>query len=355
MPKKVLIVDDSALVRKQLREMIESLNFDIEIAKNGKEAVEKACAEDYDVITMDVNMPIMDGLTAVGEIMKKNPSAILMVSSLTSEDASTTIEAMELGAIDYIAKPGTMNVGKRENREEILEKVEALSKISKRRLKRGIRRPVLRERRTSRTTQSAVNTTKADSRDISKVLLIGSSTGGPGLIEQICSSLPSSFSYPVCVVQHMPEQFTKAFAERLDRVSVLPVHESSHNQELLPGNVYVARGGVHMHFAKKVSGKYVIREEKDANERFFQPSVDEMLFSALKTFGGSSLIGVILTGIGDDGADGMVAIKKDGAYTIGESEASATVYGMPKEAYDRGGVMEQLDFSQIVKKIVTLK
>ncbi len=351
MPKKVLIVDDSALVRKQLREMIEPLGFDIQIAKNGQEAVDKACAEDFDVITMDVNMPVMDGLSAVGEIMKKNPSAILMVSSLTSEDASTTIEAMELGAIDYIAKPGTMNVGKRENRDEILEKVQALSKISKRRLKRTQRRPVVRERRV----RNVEAVSGADSRDIKKVLLIGSSTGGPGLIEQICASLPSNFSYPVCVVQHMPEQFTKAFAERLNRVSVLPVHESSHNQELLPGNVYVARGGVHMHFAKKVSGKYVIREEKDINNQFFQPSVDEMLFSALKTFGGSKLIGVILTGIGDDGADGMVALKKDGAYTIGESEASATVYGMPKEAYDRGGVMEQLDFSQIVKKIVTFR
>ncbi len=351
MPKKVLIVDDSALVRKQLREIIATLNFDIDIAKNGQEAVEKASEEDFDVITMDVNMPIMDGLTAVGEIMKKNPSAILMVSSLTSEDASTTIEAMELGAIDYIAKPGTMNVGKRENRDEILEKVEALSKISKRRIKRGMRRAPVRERRS----RSVETISTADSRDISKVLLIGSSTGGPGLIEQICTSLPSSFSYPVCIVQHMPEQFTKAFAERLNRVSVLPVHESSHNQELLPGNIYVARGGVHMHFAKKVSGKYVIREEKDANKQFFQPSVDEMLFSALKTFGGANLIGVILTGIGDDGADGMVAIKKDGAYTIGESENSATVYGMPKEAYDRGGVMEQLDFSQIVKKIVTFR
>ncbi|MEA1919029.1 MAG: chemotaxis-specific protein-glutamate methyltransferase CheB [Campylobacterota bacterium] len=352
MSKKVLIVDDSALVRKQLREMIETLGFEIEIAKNGQEAVNLATETDFDVITMDVNMPVMDGLSAVKKIMEVNPSAILMVSSLTSEDASTTIEAMELGAIDYIAKPGTMNVGKRENREEILEKVEALSKVSRRRLKRQIRRPVLRERK-ERTRTREVSTT--DSRDISKVLLIGSSTGGPGLIEQICAALPASYSYPVCVVQHMPEQFTKAFAARLDRVSALPVHESSHNMELLPGNVYVARGGVHMHFAKKVSGKYVIREEKDVNDQFFQPSVDEMYHSALKTFGGANLVGVILTGIGDDGAKGLLAIKKDGGYTIGESEASATVYGMPKVAYDIGGVMEQLDFNQIVKKIVTFK
>jgi two-component system chemotaxis response regulator CheB len=350
--KKLLIVDDSALVRKQLREMIEPLGFEIDVAKNGQEAVDKATATDFDVITMDVNMPVMDGLTAVGEIMKSNPSAILMVSSLTSDDASTTIEAMELGAIDYIAKPGTMNVGKRENREEILEKVQALSRISRRRLRRNNRRPAVRERKRRESTAAAVS---ADSRDINKVLLIGSSTGGPGLIEQICASLPQSYAYPVCIVQHMPEQFTKAFAERLDRVSTLPVHESSHNMELLPGNVYVARGGVHMHFAKKVSGKYVIREEKNDNNKFFQPSVDEMMHSALNTFGGGNLISVILTGIGDDGADGMVAIKKAGGYTIGESEESATVYGMPKEAFDRGGVMEQLDFSQIVKKLVTFK
>jgi two-component system chemotaxis response regulator CheB len=352
MSKRVLIVDDSALVRKQLREMIASLDFDIEIAKNGKEAVQKATAEDFNVITMDVNMPVMDGLSAVKEIMSANPTPILMVSSLTSEDASTTIEALELGAIDYIAKPGTMNVGKRENREEILEKVEALSKITKRQLRRKNRRVVLRERPKRAQVRDEV---VADSRDITKVLLIGSSTGGPGLIEQICASLPASYSYPVCIVQHMPEQFTKAFATRLDRVSVLPVHESSHNQELLPGNIYVARGGVHMHFAKKVSGKYVIREEKNMNDQFFQPSVDEMYFSALKTFGGSRLIGIILTGIGDDGAKGLLEIKKDGGYTIGESEASATVYGMPKVAYDIGGVMEQLDFNQIVKKVVTFK
>ncbi len=354
MSKKVLIVDDSALVRKQLKEMIEILDFEIEVAKNGLEAVELLRNNNYDVITMDVNMPVMDGLTAVKKIMEINPTPILMVSSLTSEDASTTIEALELGALDYIAKPGTMNVGKRENREDILEKVQQLSNIPKRRLERMRRNPQLRERPT-RSRERTESVSSAQSKEIKNILLIGASTGGPGLIEQICASLPASYSYPVCVVQHMPEKFTKAFAERLDRVSVLPVHESAHNMELLPGNIYVARGGVHMHFAKKVSGKYVIREEKNDNGRFFQPSVDEMYLSALKVFGGQNIVAVILTGIGDDGADGMVAIKKEGGYTIGESEASATVYGMPKEAYDRGGVMEQLDFQQIVRKIVTFK
>jgi two-component system chemotaxis response regulator CheB len=153
----------------------------------------------------------------------------------------------------------------------------------------------------------------------------------------------------------MPAQFTSAFAMRLNRASALNVHESAQNMELLPGNIYVARGGVHMNFSKKVSGKVVIREDKVKGEHFFQPSVDEMLYSALEVFGASNLIGVILTGIGDDGADGMVKLRKAGAYTLGESERTAVVYGMPKEAYERGGVMEQLDFPQILKKIAILK
>lgn len=354
MPKKVLIVDDSALVRKQLSEIIDTLGYEITVAKNGKEAVEKAVAEQYDVITMDINMPVMDGLEAVKRIMKEQPSAILMVSSLTTEDATITMDALELGAIDYIAKPGTMNVGKTQNREEILQKVQSLSRIPVRRLKRRHAKPVQRERHVARR-QTSQESNPLTSKDIEKVVLIGSSTGGPGLIEQICSSLPADYKYPVCIVQHMPEQFTKAFAQRLDRASALPVHETARNMELLPGNIYLARGGVHLNFVKKVSGKIVIRENSEKGNNFFQPSVHEMMISALDVFNGKKLVGVILTGIGDDGADAMVKLKNSGAYTLGESEESATVYGMPKEAYDRGGVMEQLDFKNILKKIVTLR
>lgn len=351
MAKKVLIVDDSALVRKQLKEIISSLNFEIEIAKNGKEAVEKATTFQYDVITMDINMPIMDGLEAVKQIMQKQPTAILMISSLTTEDASITMDALDLGAVDYIAKPGTLNVGKDENRDDILQKVKSLSRISPRRLKRNSIRKNTRERKQPK----ELEVSRGTSLDITKVVLIGSSTGGPGLIEQICSSLPANYKYPVCIVQHMPEQFTKAFAQRLDRASALPVYESSQNMELIPGNIYVARGGVHLHFTKKVSGKIVIREDKLKGDNFFQPSVNEMMFSAMKVFDAKNLVGVILTGIGDDGADAMVELKQNGAYTLAESEKSATVYGMPREAYERGGVMEQLDFMQILKTIATLK
>ena len=354
MAKKVLIVDDSALVRKQLSEMIETLDFEIETAKNGKDAVDKATATQYDVITMDINMPIMDGIEAVKQIMEAKPTPILMISSLTTEDATITMDALDFGAVDYIAKPGTMNVGKRENREDILQKVKSLSRISPRRLKRKSARPLARERRRAESVTRS-NEVALSSMDITKVVLIGSSTGGPGLIEQICSSLPANYKYPVCIVQHMPEQFTKAFAQRLDRASILNVYESAQNMELLPGNIYVARGGVHMNFAKKVSGKIVIREDKNKGKNFFQPSVNDMMFSALEVFDAKNLVGVVLTGIGDDGADAMVKLKSGGAYTLGESESSATVYGMPREAYDRGGVMEQLDFKDILKKIATLK
>jgi len=354
MAKKVLIVDDSALVRKQLSEMITTLGYEIETAKNGQEAVDKAIAVQYDIITMDINMPVMDGVEAVKIIMTEKPTPILMISSLTTADASITMDALDLGAIDYIAKPGTMNVGKNENRVEILQKVKTISRISPRRLKRKVTGVQSRPRRSASVSEQQASDSRS-SLDITKVVLIGSSTGGPGLIEQICSSLPANYKYPVCIVQHMPEQFTQAFAQRLANSTILPVHETEQNLELLPGNIYLARGGIHMNFAKKVSGKIVIRENKTKGNTFFQPSVNEMLNSAVDVFDGKNIVGVILTGIGDDGADGIVKIRKQGGYTLGESEDSATVYGMPREAYERGGIMEQLDFKNILKKIATLK
>lgn len=351
--KRILIADDSALVRKQITEIIAELGFEVDTARNGAEAVEKATASQYDVITMDINMPIMDGLTAVRKIMQVRPTPILMISSLTTESAQITMEALDAGAVDYISKPGTMNVGRNENAEDIVQKVKSLSRIPPRRLKTITRRSVVRERPQS--VREATRTENKSTADVTKILLIGASTGGPGLIEQICTALPATFGYAVCIVQHMPEQFTAAFATRLDKNSTLPVVEAKDHMELYPGNIYLARGGVHMHFGKKVTGRVVVREEQKKGNRFFQPSVDEMFMSALKVFSGDQIVGVLLTGIGDDGANGMVAIKQAGGFTIGESEETATVYGMPKEAYDRGGVSQQLPFPKIVRALQTLR
>ena len=351
--KTVLVVDDSALVRKQLRGLIEELGFEVDIARNGQEAVDKVAQENYAVITMDVNMPVMDGLTAVKEIMKINPTPILMVSSLTSDDAPTTMEALENGAIDYVAKPGTFNVGLADTGDDLIQKIKSLSRVNRRRLLQMLEQKEARKR--EHKTHQPRSLPQRSSRDIKKVLLIGASTGGPGLIEDICAILPEGFDMPVCIVQHMPEKFTEAFAKRLEKVANLPVVESKANEELIPGVIYIAKGGTHLHFAKKVSGKVVLRHETDKNGRFFQPSVDEMMLSAVQVFDAKNLIGVLLTGIGDDGAEGMVAIKKGGGFTIAESERTATVYGMPKEAYDRGGVSEQLDFPDILKRLQVLK
>ncbi|MCF6329939.1 MAG: chemotaxis-specific protein-glutamate methyltransferase CheB [Sulfurimonas sp.] len=352
MAKKILIVDDSALVRKQLTDMIKELGYEIDTAKNGQEAVDKATATQYDVITMDINMPIMDGLEAVKQIMAKKPTAILMVSSLTTADASITMDALDLGAIDYISKPGTMNVGRSQNTESIIQKVKSLSRIPTRRLK--VRKAAPKRKRKV-VKSSSKYSENLSSIDIEKIILIGSSTGGPRLIDQICSSLPQNYKYPICIVQHMPEQFTSSFASRLNRNSVLDVHETSNNMEILPGNIYLARGGVHLRFNKKISGKIVVREEQDKGKSFFQPSVDDMMNSVLDVLKPSQVIGVLLTGIGDDGAIGMLNIKNAGGYTIGESEHSATIYGMPKVAFDNGGVSQQLDFKQILHKIITFK
>ena len=213
MAKKVLIVDDSALVRKQLTEIISTLDFEIDTAKNGQEAVDKATSMQYDVITMDINMPVMDGIEAVKQIMEKEPTAILMVSSLTTADATITMDALDLGAIDYIAKPGTMNVGKNENREEILQKVKSLSRIPKRRLKNRTIKLVQIDKPSVSASEIVEQTT--DSRDIEKVILIGASTGGPGQIEKIISNLPILKSTSIIIAQHMVEGFLDSLTSRL--------------------------------------------------------------------------------------------------------------------------------------------
>lgn len=353
MSKRILVVDDSALVRKHLGELISGAGYTVEFAKNGQEAVDLATAEDYDAITMDINMPVKDGLSALAEILEQNPTPVLMVSSLTTEDAPSTIEALDIGAIDYVAKPGTMRVNVDENGDEILEKLEAVSRISKRRLARRLQNAFKPAPRREREKEEKAPVAKAG--PAKSVLLIGSSTGGPNLIEEICASFPADYPHAVCIVQHMPEKFTAAFANRLDGVSALPVREHQHNEELQAGSVYVARGGTHMHFTKKVSGKIVMRDGKAEVKRYFTPSVDEMFFSALEVFSGNQMMAVELTGIGDDGADGMVAIKNAGGYTIAESEETATVYGMPKAAFERGGTCEVLPFPKIIQKIKTYR
>ena len=348
MAKKVLIVDDSALIRKQLGDILDKAGFDIGFAKNGLEAVEFVEEVDFDAITMDINMPVMDGLSAVKEIMKNKPTPIIMVSSLTQDDAEVTFEALDLGAVDYVPKPGTISLNVEDTKQEIIEKVKMASKLPKNRL--HIRKLAVHKKVSLK---SKPKTEKKEVADIpSRIVLIGASTGGPGLIEEIVTSLPVDYPYPVCIVQHMPESFTGKFAQRLNKNSSIEVLEAKSGEILKGEKVIIGKGGWHLHISKKWSGVFTAKLVPNTMKRFFMPSVDELFLSASKVFDAKRIMAVLLTGIGDDGADGMVELRKKGAYTIAESEETAVVYGMPKEAFERGGALKKLPFPEIVKEIL---
>jgi len=348
MGNKVLIVDDSALIRRELGKLLTNAGFEIDFAKNGQEAIDKALESSFDVITMDINMPVLDGLSAVKAIMKQKPTPIIMISSLTQGDADITFESLSCGAVDFVGKPGTITLKVKESGEEIVSKVTAASKISKNRL-------IIRK--AGNVTKSGLGK-KVEKKVVSrvtkakKVVLVGSSTGGPGLIEQIATHLPADYPHPVCVVQHMPESFTNKFATRLDKISNLNVMEAKNNETVTPGKFIIGRGGHHFHFSRKASGLVGVKLAANTSKNFFVPSVDELFFSAAKSFNCKDILAIELTGIGDDGANGMVELKKKGAYTIAESKETATIYGMPRVAFEKGGTVEVLPFPKILDKII---
>jgi two-component system chemotaxis response regulator CheB len=348
LPKKsILIVDDSALVRKQLASILEE-QFEVDFAKNGQEAIDKACEYDYAAITMDISMSIVDGLEATRRIMRQNPTPILIISSLSSEGARDAMQALDYGAIDYISRESRRNVSDIPS-EEILRKVKAVSRISKRRLSKKVESNDKRQYISNFSSASVVNS------KVEHLVLIGSSTGGPGLIEKICKSLPVNFPHPICIVQHMPEKFTKPFADRINKDSAVVVKESEDGEALQNGHVYIAKGGVNLTFQKKVSGKIVIRHTDEVEGRYFTPSVDEMFLSSVDVINPIDITAFILTGIGEDGAEGSVVIKDRGGFTIGESALTATVYGMPREAKRRGGINEELPFPKILNKFTQFR
>jgi len=346
MGKAILVVDDSALIRKQLGTLLDRAGYDVGFAKNGKEAVEFVQEYDFDAITMDINMPVMDGLEAVRQIMHIKPTPIVMVSSLTQDEAEITFDALDLGAVDYVAKPGTITLDLKRQEEEILSKIAMAVAIPKSRL--HIKKAAHRKARAlSEPKERAALPTKAE-----KLVLVGASTGGPGLIETIVTSLPEDYPHPLCVVQHMPENFTGVFAKRLNKNAAVEVMEAKAGELVKPGRVIIGKGGWHLHFTKKISGELAVKLVPNTMNHFFCPAVDEMFFSAAKVFDATKILAVELTGIGDDGADGMVELRKKGAYTIAESEETAVVYGMPKMAWERGGACKQLPFPEIVKEIL---
>ncbi|MFH0924495.1 MAG: chemotaxis response regulator protein-glutamate methylesterase [bacterium] len=339
---KVLVVDDSAFMRKALSKMLSS-DASIEVidtATNGKEAIDKINKLHPDVVTLDVEMPYMDGLTALKHIMKESPLPVLMVSSVTEEGAKITLEALELGAVDFIPKElslASLDIFKVE--KQLVEKVKAISKVT-------VNRSALKKN----TLSPKIKILSEKSRV--EVIAIGTSTGGPAAIQEILTKLPADLPASILIVQHMPATFTATFAKRLNELCTLEVNEAQGGEELAHGAVYIAPGGKQMTIAR-MSKKIIIKISDRPYDLIYKPSADVMMTSVAKEFG-NNCAGIILTGMGSDGLEGITAIHKNKGKTIAESEESCIVYGMPRVAIEANVIDIIVPLQQVAGEIINL-
>ncbi|WP_457638773.1 chemotaxis-specific protein-glutamate methyltransferase CheB [Persephonella sp.] len=338
--KKVLVVDDSLFVRKILSRIISRMGYQVDTASDGIEAVKKILSSDYDLITLDIEMPGKNGIQVLKEVMGKKPSRIVIISSYTTENAELTLEALSLGAVSYITKPGKLGADISKIETQIQEKIKEVIELPLNKLF-PLRKAKLQPEHYSY---------RPDSK---KYILIGASTGGPKHIEQIISSLPENYPHSIAVVQHMPAGFTQKFAERLNKAGRLKVVEAETGEVLEGGKVIIAKGGLHLHF-DRVNGLYVCKLVKDTKNSLFVPSVDEMFISAVNVLPPEQTVAVLLTGLGSDGAYGMLKLKEAGAKTLAESEETAVVYGMPREAFQIGAVDKTVPLQDIINYLQKL-
>ncbi len=335
---KILVVDDSSFMRKVISDILNSVSeFEVvDTARNGDDAVEKTGRLRPDVITMDVEMPIKDGIQALQEIMSKHPTPVVMVSSLTKEGADVTLKALELGAVEFIAKPGgSISLKMEEIRQHIIDKVRIASQ-SKPRATTAIQEVTEYHTIRKETPTISADERTSKTRILFPLILIGTSTGGPRALHTIMDQLDGNIQAPILIVQHMPATFTKSLAARLDGTSKFKVKEAEDGDILVPATAYLAPGGLQMG-VKLLNGKPVITLTKDEPVNGHRPSVDYLFQSAAK-YNFSKIIAVILTGMGYDGRDGMVELNRQGAITIAESEETCVVYGMPKAAVEANAV-----------------
>ena len=329
---RALVVDDSAFMRKTLSMMLESAGTIsvVDTASNGAEGVAKAEELQPDVITMDVEMPEMDGITAVRHIMKKAPCPILMVSSLTAEGADTTIEAMRAGAADFIPKRDAGAAFQiHEMQDTLLDKVESLARSRSRLFgKSSAPSTSPRAAETRRPRRSP-----ARQRPV-QLVAIGISTGGPFALQKLIPELPAQFPAPIAIVQHMPPQFTRSLADRLNALSALEVAEAEDGMRVAPGQVVVAEGGHHLTFERRGT-RLVVRTPEDPPDMPHRPSVDVMFRSACEAYR-SGVLAVVMTGMGKDGLQGARQIRDAGGTIYAQDEASSVVYGMPRAVAEAG-------------------
>ncbi|EWY36797.1 chemotaxis protein CheY [Skermanella stibiiresistens SB22] len=359
---RLLIIDDSALMRKLLTDIFERAGgFETKAARNGAEALELAKSFAPHVATLDINMPVMDGLTCLGRLMVETPLPVVVVSSQTREGAETTFEALALGAVDVIAKPeGTVSLSIDRIEPMLVEKIRAAARAKLRptlRLADRIRHRLgsvpagAGQAGAGLVERIPVAAPPAEMERGSGLILIGASTGGPQALEAVLTGLPADLPWPVLVAQHMPASFTGAFAQRLSRICALPVIEVGHSTPLRPGQVHVARGDADMIIARRPAGLIALPVPASASHRW-HPSVDRMVASALNLVPAELLIGVLLTGMGDDGAAAMVRIRQEGGHTIAQDEETSVVWGMPGSLAQRDGADIVAPLPDIARAVV---
>lgn len=343
-PIRVLVVDDSAMVRKMLTLEL-GQDKDIEViaaAANPYQARDYIIQLKPDVILLDIEMPRMDGLTFLRRLMKYYPCRVIVVSSLAEAGGEVALKAMEYGALEVLAKPGVA-YAVNDMTKQLIEKIKAVALIPEWRLQS------VQEKVFEAVSVANNATNSALIRTTNKIIAIGASTGGTEAIKEVLQRLPASIP-PIIIVQHMPPYFTRAFAGRLDKACALRVKEAEDNEILSPGKALIAPGNRHIELLRN-GAVYCIRLQDGPLVHNQRPSV-EVMFQSVARYAGKNAIGVILTGMGRDGAQGLLAMRKQGAYTIAQDENSCVVFGMPREAVEIGAAMNVVPLSEIAAWIV---
>ncbi len=348
MKTKVLIVDDSAYTRQTMKKIIEedtSLEV-VGIATDGVDAMAKALRLQPDIITLDFEMPGMDGFSFLRWLMRERPTPVIMVTS--HADSKTVFKALELGAVDFIAKPTRRaSIELQTIEKDLLRKIKGLKNIRLDILSKNLE--LLDQEEEEEVVDAGRGKT---SRHAIEMVAVGSSTGGPAALQIILTRLPSDFKAAMVISQHMPKGFTAPLAERLDRMSQVKIKEAAEGDIIETGTVYICPGGQHLSLKKRGNKKQISLRDGRFEDKYI-PSVDHMMSSVAEHYGVASL-GVILTGMGNDGKHGMLDIKTQGGYTIAESEETAVVFGMPAEAIKNGGVETILPLSEISAEIIRI-
>ena len=338
---KVLIVDDSAVIRKVMTEELSRYD-DIEIVGTAVDpyvARDKIVELQPDVITLDLEMPRMDGLSFLAKLMKHYPMPVVVLSSLTPKNSDLALKALDLGAVEVLCKPGAAY--STQNISHLL--VLAIRSAAVARINHNSVQP--------RAAVEAIESTNLLVRTTHKVIAIGASTGGTKAIEVVLAQMPAT-APGIVIVQHMPEHFTTSFAQRLNEICPMQVREAQNNDHVVPGVALIAPGNLHMVLTRNGS-TYVVRVKNGPRVHYQRPSVD-VLFQSVAKNAGSNAVGVMLTGMGADGAKGMLAMQQSGAHTMAQDEATCVVYGMPKEAVKLGAVDDIVPLPKIPRAIISV-